>query len=387
MMREGVNPVGSRLRWLVVACVCALLCACGDMAARYREPAVHELVAQRWEEAEGLFRSDDRWLGGDGAYSVDLGASRVLWLFGDSFIGRGYSRERKGALIIRNSIAIQRGYDPAKASAAFYWSIANNRPEAFFTSPGPHWYWPGSGIVAQGRLLVFLMEIREADNELGFAAAGWTAVLVENPAAEPSRWKIRRIETPNNEFGVILGSAGSLVREGYVYAFGTHAATHDAYLARWRLSDAANGNLMRPQWWVGQGGWVEQDRLVAPPEPVFAGAQMEFSVHYEPAMDRFLAIQTGSFAGGCLAYRSAPSLTGPWSEKTSFYCPGSPDRDSRLLFYAGKAHPCLKGADLVCTYAINSLDEQRILESHDLYYPVFVRVTLPGRGDVTAEAQ
>ena len=377
-MRGGINPAGSGLRWLVIACVCAFLCACSDMGARYREPALNGIGAQRWEEAERLFRGDDRWLGGDGAYSVDLGGARVLWLFGDSFIGRGYSRDRRGALIVRNSVAIQRGYNPAKASVAFYWSISDSRPDAFFPSTGPHWYWPGSGVMVEGRLLVFLMEIRQAGNELGFEAAGWAAVLVDNPAAEPNRWKIRRLETPGNKFGVILGSAGSLVHEGYVYAFGTHDETHDAYLARWKLSDAAHGNLARPQWWVGRGGWVEQSRLLAPPEPVFAGAQMEFSVHYEPALDLFLVIQTGSIADGCLAYRTAPSITGPWSEKTSFYCPDNQGRDERQLFYAGKAHPRLEGADLVCTYAVNSLDERRLRESHDLYYPVFVRVTLPG---------
>ena len=31
-------------------------------------------------------RGRPRWLGGDGAYSIDLGGDRTLWLFGDSFI-------------------------------------------------------------------------------------------------------------------------------------------------------------------------------------------------------------------------------------------------------------------------------------------------------------
>jgi hypothetical protein len=72
------------------------------------------------------------------------------------------------------------------------------------------------------------------------------------------------------------------------------------------------------------------------------------------------------------------NLTGPWSEKKSLYCPRGTEGDP-VLFYAGKAHPCLKGADLVCTYAVNSLDEHRVLKNHDLYYPVFVRVSVTDR--------
>ena len=372
-MRAGANS-----RYFIVVLICAVLCACGDIASRYREPGGFELSAQRWKEAEQLFRNDDRWLGGDGAYSVDLGAGRVLWLFGDSFIGQGYSRDRKGATVVRNTVAIQRGYNPAEASAAFYWNTAQGRPEAFFPSSGPFWYWPGAGAAVEGRLLIFLMEIEASDNDFGFAAAGWRSVLVKDPRGEPSRWRLDWLKTPENEFGVIVGSAGALVLDEYLYAFGTHAVDHGAHALRWRLSDAARGNLTHPQWWTGAGGWVDQDVLTHRPAPVLRDAQMEFTVHYEEVLGRFLEVQTGDLAQGCLAYRSAGSLTGPWSWKKNFYCHGHTDNTS-VLFYAGKAHPCLEGADLVCTYAANSLDRNRILGSHDLYYPVFVRVTITGR--------
>ncbi|MFY9168905.1 MAG: DUF4185 domain-containing protein [Desulfomonilia bacterium] len=358
--------------------VCAFLCACSDLGSRHQGLAGIELKAERWHEADQLFRNDVRWLGGDGAYSVDLGAARVLWLFGDSFIGPGYSRDRSEAVIVRNTVAIQRGYNPAQASAAFYWNIEDGRPEAFFRSSGSSWFWPGSGVMTGESLVIFLMEIVAADNELGFDAAGWTAVIVKNPRAEPSRWNIQRLKTPANEFGVIIGSAGSMVLDGYLYAFGTQRADHGAYLVRWPLADAARGDLMHPQWWTRSTGWVDQDILTHLPAPVLADAQMEFTVHYEKSMGRFLEIQTEGFPDGCLVYRRAMSLTGPWSGKQLLYCPHAP-KDEQVLFYAGKAHPWLEGADLVCTYAANSLDERRVLEGHDLYYPAFVRVSITGR--------
>lgn len=376
-MRQGFRK---RCCVFAVVCVaaCAFLCACGDLGSRHQGPSGSGLKAERWHEADRLFRNDDRWLGGDGAYSVDLGAARVLWLFGDSLIGPGYSRDRAGAAVVRNTVAIQRGYNPAQASSAFYWNVEEGRPEAFFRSSGPTWHWPGSGVLAENRLVIFLMEIEAADNELGFDAAGWTAVIVKNPRAEPSRWNIQRMKTPANEFGVIIGSAGSMVLGGYLYAFGTQRVDHGAYLVRWKLADAARGDLMHPQWWTGKDGWVEQGLLTHRPAPVLADAQMEFTIHYEEAIGRFLEIQTEGFPDGCLVCRRAMSLTGPWSEKKSLYCPRGPG-DESVLFYAGKAHPCLEGADLVCTYAANSLDERRVLKSHDLYYPVFVRVSVTDR--------
>ena len=371
-----------RARYLVFAVLCAVvgafLCACSDLVSVHQGPQGSGIKAERWYEAEQLFRNDDRWLGGDGAYSVDLGAARVLWLFGDSLVGRGYSRDRSGAAVVRNTVAIQRGYNPAEATASFYWNIEKGRPDAFFPSPGPSWYWPGSGTLVENRLVIFLMEIEAADNELGFDAAGWAAVIVKNPRGEPSRWNIQQLKTPANEFGVIVGSAGSMVLDGYLYAFGTQRADHGAYLVRWQVADAARGDLMNPQWWTGKAGWVDQGLLTHRPAPVFTDAQMEFTVHYEKAAGRFLEIQTEGFPDGCVVYRRAMSLTGPWSEKKNLYCPRGTE-DEPVFFYAGKAHPCLKGADLVCTYAVNSPDEHRVLKNHDLYYPVFVRVSVTDR--------
>ena len=93
----------------------------GQTVAQESESAFPDLQATSWNEADQLFRRDPRWLGGDGAYSVDLGGERVLWLFGDSFIADRKAVARNASQIVRNSVAIQTGYDPSKASVKFYW--------------------------------------------------------------------------------------------------------------------------------------------------------------------------------------------------------------------------------------------------------------------------
>ncbi len=70
------------------------------------------IVAEPWPAADKMFKRDHRWLGGDGASSIDLGGGRVLWLFGDSFIDARDRHLRGESVLIRNSVAIQFGHDP-----------------------------------------------------------------------------------------------------------------------------------------------------------------------------------------------------------------------------------------------------------------------------------
>lgn len=357
---------------LLVLCAFSLL-TCSKAPPVSRNLPSFEIHAQRWPEAEALFKRDRYWLGGDGAYSIDLGAGRVLWLFGDSFIGDGSSRGRKDAVVVRNTIAIQKGYDPAASSADFSWKTVRGKPEAFFPSQQRFWYWPGSGIRISDRVLIFLMEVEPSGNRLGFAPRGWDAMLVTNPDEDPERWKVIDLKVPETRFGVIVGSACCTVRDGFLYAFGADADRRGAFLVRWKLSDAAQGNLANIEWWT-KGGWLAQDRLARKPAPLFPDAQMEYTVHYEKTLDKFIEVQTGSFLDYCLVYRSSKSLTGPWSGETRFSCPQD-IRVKGLLVYAGKAHPGLAGADLVCTYATNSLDGETLLTDNSLYYPVFVKAS------------
>ena len=375
--RSGSRPVraarGIALGVLFLLLLSLVLSTCTtlrDFAPGEQAPPA--VAAERWPQAEEAFRRDRFWLGGDGASSVPLGGDRVLWLFGDSLIGDGKSRDRRQSLVVRNTVAIQNGLDPSSAAVAFSWKTRAGKPEAFFPSKGETWYWPGSGVLVRGRLLVFLMEISPAPGELGFDASGWAAVLVENPGDEPGSWRMTSLDVPGNRFRVVVGSACCFVEGGHLYAFGADASSLGAFLVRWTLEAAASGDLGRPEWWAGKGGWVAQEKLARAPEPLFRDAQMEFTVHREPALGRYVAVQTGSFTDHCLVLRSSRSLTGPWSAKKGFYCPEEP---GGVLVYAGKAHPGLAGADLVCTLATNSLDADRVLGDDRLYFPVFVRGT------------
>ncbi|MGA2661274.1 MAG: hypothetical protein ABSH34_27655, partial [Verrucomicrobiota bacterium] len=73
---------------------------------------------------------------------MDLGHGRIAWLFADTLIDPSGKHDRHGAAFIRNSIAIQNGYDPASASIRFYWGRKGGGPASFFPETQAEWYWP-----------------------------------------------------------------------------------------------------------------------------------------------------------------------------------------------------------------------------------------------------
>lgn len=338
-------------------------------------PQAITIKATPWPEADALFRKDPRWLGGDDAYSIDLGAGRVLWLFADSFVATSPSGTRREAVMVRNTLAIQHGYDPSSAAIKFYWRMKKGKPASFFSESGKVWYWPGHGIRVDGRLLIFLMKIHATPGGLGFAAFGWRVVAIDNPDEEPSSWKLRWLPVPQNDLQVIVGSASVIRIDDFVYAFSAQepAGKHDVYLVRWPLTKARKSDLREPYWWCGEKyGWVPQRLVRRRGAVVFSGAQTEFTVHWDTRLNRFLQVQTEGFGAANMAFRSADHLTGPWSSLETFYRPPDSDRAGTMV-YAGKSHPALRGADLVFTYVVNRTGFGDLVNDTSVYYPRFLK--------------
>lgn len=346
-----------------------------SLMAAPTQPQAVMIKATPWPEADALFRKDARWLGGDDAYSIDLGAGRILWLFGDSFIATSPAGKRQESLMVRNTLAIQRGYDPSSASIKFYWRTKNRKPASFFAESPKVWYWPGHGIRVDGRLLIFLMKIHATKSGLGFEAFGWSVVAIDNPDDEPSHWKLRWLQVPQNDLQVIIGSASVIRINEFVYAFSTQESTakHDVYLVRWPLAKAGEGDLREPYWWCGEKyGWVSQELVSRRASAVFSGAQTEFTVHRDPRLNRFIQVQTVGFGAANMAFRSADRLTGRWSSLENFYRPPESDRAGTMV-YAGKMHPALTGSDLVFTYVVNRTDFGELVNDSSVYYPRFLK--------------
>jgi hypothetical protein len=322
-----------------------------------------------WPKADKLFHSDPRWLGADGAYSIDLGHGRVLWMFSDSFVAHKQGDDRRHAAFVRNTVAIQSGYDPSHATIKFYWRTRRGEPSEIFPSEGQVWMWPGSGIRIGNRLLMFCERViaDHAKDSLGFKSVGWNAYWVTNPDDAPTGWKLTIAAQIND---AMIMASQVLHEDGFVYLFGQSEPEHDLYMARQSVQNFANGKLEPLEWWSGSDWQTVQSSR----RPILREAGTETSVQRDSGGAGYIEVNSQGFGATYIVMRQAQNLEGPWSAPQKIYRPPESDAPDAFV-YAGKSHAELKGADLILTYATNGLDA-KVAKDMGLYFPRFVKVDL-----------
>lgn len=333
---------------------------CGDAP-----PRVH---ATLWPEADSLFHSDPRWIGGDGAYSVDLGNERTLWLFGDSFIANTPEALRAESRMVRNCVAIQTGRDPSNAFLEFHWREPDGEALSFIPEEGALWYWPMHGVRLDDTLLLFYERVNSPEGDpTGFESNAWTAFVIRNPDDAPTAWVREPAVLPASSHGLLVGEAAVPFGD-YLYLYATDDARHPLHVARVPSSEAREGNLDAMRWWDGSG-WSDS------PEALIDYGAPELSVHRDDELAEFVLVQSEGYGATTLAWRVADSPEGPWTDPGDLLRPPESFEPDAFV-YAGKAHPELTGADLVSTYVPSSFAERNSYEDEQrLYYPHFVRVT------------
>jgi hypothetical protein len=324
------------------------------------------------------FHADPRWLGGDGAYTIDLRDGRVLWLFGDSFIATSDARVRTESTMVRNSVAVMDGLDLATAPMTFAWR-EGSPPTSFFPEAGDHWFWPADGArIDNAPLLVFLGEVRATPNEgLGFASAGYRAVRVADPSGAPASWTLEPVATVPAPHDPTASIACSTVDDGYLVALVSDTDAHHLRLARWPLDAVAAGDLSEPWWWVDDQ-WTPQSALAHPPSIVIDDGSSECSLHRQGRTWIYVASQ--GFGASTIIVRDALAVTGPWEDPVTVFTPPESSAPDAFV-YAGKGHPVVvsPGMGLVVTYADNSFTFGDLFDparAATLYWPHVAEIVL-----------
>ena len=342
-------------RWVLLP---LLLVGCGT--SEPRPPA------QPWPAADAAMQRPLIWRGGDAAYSAPLDDGRVLWLFGDSFVGEGDGTPgRGGRAMLRNTVAIASGPDPSTASFD-----ARGRDDGpFFPHPDPLWLWPGPATNLGDGLLLTFVRVRESTEGLGFQTVDSRAFRVRDTDGEPEDWALDPVTLPPAPPGVQLGLGAHLLHKTDLYAFApVEPGSHDVYLARWSQADVVAGDLGRPQWWSGAGWEPSAGRA----RPVVHRLQTEFSV--SEVGDALWMVSTEGFGATDIVVRTASAPEGPWSAPRTLFRPPEHGRDD-VLVYSAKVQPHLKGAPVVLTYCTNRTDFWDLVGDLGVYFPRFVRVT------------
>jgi len=424
-------------RLLLAASVFAALQAgCGVHPFEFRGNTEGRPGDQIGTQADCIPRFPDAagWLGGDAAYSVALppplattGKGASVWLFGDTFVTRGETSDGRIYPFVHNTIGLSHCRAEGGWALTTYWQGRDEGPASAFFEPEPNaeWvrnalaqtthpphYWPFDGFVFDDNLFVGLLRVVHSEPRgpfnLPFRLAGMDLARIENPRDPPDRWRIQL--STLSEDPIAFPGSSFVVGRDYLYAFAffdrddgrSPRALTRIHLRRLRTWQPDLSQRLET---LGPGGRWEDGFQPDRAEILMADDATEMSVHFDPSLERWLAVyatpaapinpidSSASSASSAIRMRSSRSLEGPWSPPQDLYTipemePGADGRvDANIFCYAAKAHPQFAPVgNLLVTYVCNLFarneDElipvlERLANSPDLYRPIAVSLPIP----------
>ena len=90
------------------------------------------------------FFYSEGWLGGDGALSVQLSDTKVLWIFSDSFVSNNpnASKRKRASDMVANTIAIS-SFDKDQIHTQYFWRRSSRKHHPFFEPDSSTYkFWP-----------------------------------------------------------------------------------------------------------------------------------------------------------------------------------------------------------------------------------------------------
>ncbi len=338
-------------------------------------------------ELEQAFRQNNQgWLGSDCAFSLPLSKERVLWLFGDTFIGDSSSNSvsRSAATIINSTIGIQSGSLLSQSpSLRFYWQQHQGSPQSFFQNNSlPGYLWPLSAALVHGKLYVFTVRIVQSDVNFafGFEQIGNEIICIDNPDDEPENWKMTPVSLPFIESGVSFASY-ALIEDDFLYIYGyrkegkSWQSSLSLMIARVNIKQIPDISDMN-NWQFLDGFTFQWTDDIQNIRPVFQHSSTELSVSYLAKLDRYVLVHNAWKYPNSILIRLAETPFGPFSRSRIIYdCPEI-KWDDQYFCYAAKAHPELAEEDdeIIISYMTNSKLLELCVNDVRIYYPRFIKL-------------
>lgn len=336
---------------------------------------------------EPSFPLEQGWLGADIAYSIPLEGRRDLWIFGDTMYGQERKVVDDDPRMVRNTVGISTCKDGK-------WNIAytirrdpNGKDVDFFQSQHKDtWYWPLDGVIRNGDLWITLLCVRSSPRatrtDLGFEVCGTDLAHVTGLHQDPQDWNVSYLPLVP-EVVHANPSASTTIEGNYLYIF-----TWDEHGKRpeilTRIPVAGLDNPSKNLQYLDASGRWQSGLKPSKAKAVMEQGAAEMTVRYHPDLKTWIALLVDpNFFSGKVLLRTAPSLSGPWTEGQVIYQIPELQKDSRgydpdTYCYAGKEHPEFEGEnELLFTYVCNTLKPQKLVEELNIYFPQVVRMKMP----------
>jgi tRNA A-37 threonylcarbamoyl transferase component Bud32 len=367
----------------------ALLIACATLAipgpAATFDPGMPAVIkAEHSRDWNARFAGTEGWIGGDGASSAILGSGRVLWFFGDTLLGKVKDGGRHGAVMVNNTVAVQRGRGKDVSIRFLAGKAKDGKPASVFTpGDGKGWVWPQGAAQVGRRLVVFLAQIERTNTPgvFGFRQIGQWLAVVDNPDDQPDTWRVNQHRIPFATFEPgrerSLGSA--VLNDGnYLYVYGYFERGHGLGKRQLLVARVPASTVTEFSSWQFRtaDGWASGPAQAA---QLAGGLATDFSVSRLPGSKRFILAYTENGLGDRVVGRFADAAVGPWSAPVLLYrCPEGNDKS--LFCYSGRVHGWAPAGDgLLVSYCVNAWEFGRLFRDEKVYRPKFVRVRLGPR--------
>ena len=328
----------------------------------------------------------DGWLGGDGALSVQLSDTEVLWIFSDTYVSDNprAKKRKKSSDMVANTIAIST-FNNDQIHTQYYWRKSSGKHHPFFEpDTGSYKFWPVWAFYRNDTVFVVMSKVGAKENPdpddlFNFRIAGTSLAVITNLDAEdPLHWNIELI--PYSEFypDETLAQAGT--DENYLYVIKNF--DRENFLTRISLN-----SLLSPresieyrtkdlEWKMGSTG---NDRKIIFTE------QANGSLEYYPELNHWIYVYGPNFLSNEIRYRFSKQITGPWSDSGVLYVTpeqtiNHPSYDMRHFCYLARTHAMFYNGSqrkLLVTYDCNSTEFFHAAGSDFIYIPRVLSLDVP----------
>jgi len=334
------------------------------------------------------FPLKDGWFGGDGDVSVPINATTTLFIFSDTWVGtkNQQSRMETGMGMVSNSVAVETCIPNGETNVKYFWNnMHSENPEPIFkTYTERYKYWVPGAFMINDNLYVLLEKVGSklgaSPNEIfNFSLLGYTLAKISNPADVPDKWNIEYIPLP--DFGNPFMAIGPHVKvDNYIYFF---ISRYDKAQVLVRKQLDFIDNTEKPfEYFALNKTWKEG--LDTNDMDTIVNGFRSTTVNYHPEMKQWVMICDIKFMDNKIKMRTAPALTGPWSDEIDIYeipevTPGNSSYTESNFCYLPRE--CIQNYDskkhmMLLTYDINNPDFSKINANPKIYTPKVITIQL-----------